>query len=183
MKITKDTTWLITQDSIMVAPQEVNDDANWTLVESKKTQKERKKAKQENFAAFPPLPSIKKHEESVNKLSKKPGFSSKWSVKLKLNKIFKNIKSDNYAPKEVVIDTNTDIKQKYNKRENNDEVSVFHPLILTFFMIYQLFQFIGFSFRWHESAIIIFTFLSTFLSDSTRHFCKNCICIDWSTFF
>ena len=61
MKTAKDTTGLITQDSIMVAPQQLNDDTSWTLIQSKKTWKERKEAKQANLAAFPPLSSIQKH--------------------------------------------------------------------------------------------------------------------------
>ena len=44
----------------MVAPRELNDDAGWTLVQSKKTRKERQNAKEENLATFPPLPSIQK---------------------------------------------------------------------------------------------------------------------------
>ena len=71
MKTTKDTTGLITKDSIMVAPQQLNDDASWTLVQSKKTQKERKEKQQKELAAFPPLPKIEKNQESVAKLSKK----------------------------------------------------------------------------------------------------------------
>ena len=69
MKNAKDTTGLITQDSIMVAPQELNDDAGWILVQSKKTWKERQKAKEENLAAFSPLLSIQKDDELVDKLS------------------------------------------------------------------------------------------------------------------
>ena len=49
----------------MVAPQELNDDAGWTLDQSKKTWKERQKAKEENLTAFPPLPSIQRDDESV----------------------------------------------------------------------------------------------------------------------
>ena len=60
MKTIKDTTGLLIQHSIMVAPQEINDNADWSLVQSKKTQKKRQKAKQENLATFPPLPSIQK---------------------------------------------------------------------------------------------------------------------------
>ena len=97
MKTTKDTTGLITQDSIMVAPQQLNDDAGWTLVQSKKTQKERKKAKQEQLAAFPPLPNIQNNQESVANSSKKPASSSKRSIRAKMNKIFQNYKSENRA--------------------------------------------------------------------------------------
>ena len=42
----------------MVAPQELNDDANWTLVESKQTRKLREKERLENLAQFPPLPTV-----------------------------------------------------------------------------------------------------------------------------
>ena len=70
----------------MVAPHELNDDASWTLVQSKKTQKERQKAKQENLAAFPPLPSIQKGDESVAKLSEKSASSSKHSIKQRFAK-------------------------------------------------------------------------------------------------
>ena len=123
MKITNDTTGLITHDSIVVTPQELNDDAGWALVQSKKTRKEIQKAKEEDLAAFPPLPSIQKDDESVAKLSEKSSSSSKCSMKLKLNKIFnnnKNNKSNKCVPKEVVV-TKNDVKHN-NINQEYDEV-------------------------------------------------------------
>ena len=66
----------------MVAPEELNDDTDWTLVQSKKTWKERQKAKEENLTAFPPLPSIQKDDESMASLSEKAASSSKCSMKM-----------------------------------------------------------------------------------------------------
>ena len=86
----------------MVAPQELNDDTGWTLVQSKKTWKERQKAKEENLTAFPPLPSIQKDDESVAKLLEKSVSSNKRSIKLKLNKIFNNNKSKNAHLKKLL---------------------------------------------------------------------------------
>ena len=43
-------------------------------------------------------------------------------MKLKMNKIFNNINSESWSPEEVVIETNTGIKQKLNKKEDNAEV-------------------------------------------------------------
>ena len=77
MKTTKDTTGLITQDSIMVSPQKLNDDAGWTLVQSKKIRKARAKVRQEHMADFPPLLHAQSNEESVACLSKKSASSSK----------------------------------------------------------------------------------------------------------
>ena len=72
MKTTKDPTGLITQDSIIVAPQELNDDASWTLIQSKKTRKERQKAKEKNLTAFPPLPSIQEDMSPWSSYQKNP---------------------------------------------------------------------------------------------------------------
>ena len=70
MKTVKDTTGLITQDSIMVASHELND-ASWNLVQSKNAWKERSKSRQEHMPTFPPLPHTQSYEVSVAKLSKK----------------------------------------------------------------------------------------------------------------
>ena len=58
MKTNKDHKGLITQDSIMVTPQELNDDAHWTLVESKQTQKFQEKERLQNLTQFPPLLTV-----------------------------------------------------------------------------------------------------------------------------
>ncbi len=106
----------------MVAPQELNDDAGWTLVQSKKTQKERSKARQDNMAAFPPLLCTQSNEELVVSLLKKSASSNKNSMKPKLNKIFNNNKSSKCAPKEVTIKTRTDVKQEDKNAKKIDEV-------------------------------------------------------------
>ena len=107
----------------MVAPEELNDDAGWTHVQSKKTQKERQKAKEENLTAFPPLPSIQKDDESVAKLSEKSASSSKHSMKIKLNKIFDNNKSNKCASKEVAV-TRNDAKYNNINQENDEVISI-----------------------------------------------------------
>ncbi len=106
----------------MVALQELNDDVGWTLVQSKKTQKERAKARQENMAAFPLLPYTQSNEELVTKLSKKSASSSKSSMKPKLSKIFNNNKLNKCSPKEVIIKTRTDFEQGIKTAKNHDEV-------------------------------------------------------------
>ena len=52
MKTNKDPNGLITQESNMVAPQELFDDASWTIVESKKTRKKNKKERLQHLAQF-----------------------------------------------------------------------------------------------------------------------------------
>ena len=108
----------------MVAPRELNVDAGWTLIQSKKTRKERQKAKEENLTAFLALPSIQKDDESVAKLSEKSASSSKHSMKLKLNIIFNNNKSNKLSNITTLI-------------KNMMKLSAYYPPILTFLITSQ----------------------------------------------
>ena len=64
MKTNKDPKGLITQDSIIVAPQELNDDTNWTLVESKQTRKQ--SSGTPRTITIKNIDLIKKEEKSTN---------------------------------------------------------------------------------------------------------------------
>ena len=106
----------------MVAPQELNDDAGWTLVQSKKTRKERVKARQEHMAAFLPLSCTQDNEESVASLSNKSASSSKCSMKPNLSKIFNINKLSKCALKEVTIKARTDAKQEDKNEAKVDDI-------------------------------------------------------------
>ena len=113
MKTNKDTTGLITQASIMVAPQELNDDANWTLVQSKKTRKQKEKERQEHLAQFPPLST--ENEGSVAK-SKESASSKHRTTKINLSKIFNREKLATKTPKTITI--------KHTKKSQNNQDSI-----------------------------------------------------------
>ena len=70
MKTEKDHKGLITQGSIMVAPQEVYDNTNWTLVESKQTRNLKEKERLQHMAKCPPLPTVNKGSPLPSKKAK-----------------------------------------------------------------------------------------------------------------
>jgi len=124
MKTNKDPNGLITQESIMVAPQELNDDASWTLVESKKTRKQNKKERLQHLAQFPPLPKVK--DGSVA-MSQESASSKRLSTKINLNKIFNGERLANKTPKVITFKNNTKkIKDKdtnmQKEKQNDDEI-------------------------------------------------------------
>ena len=120
MKTNKDPKGLITQDSIMVAPRELNDDANWTLVESKQTRKLREKERLENLAQFPPLPTV--NEGSVA-MSTETASSKRRANKINLKKIFNEDKQSSGTPRTITI-KNIDLIKKEEKCTKSEEKKV-----------------------------------------------------------
>ena len=119
MKTDKDPNGLITQESNMVAPQELFDDASWTIVESKKTRKQNKKERLQHLAQFPPLPKVKGGSVAM---SQESASSKHKHTKINLNKIFNGEKLANKTPKIITIKKNKKslkVKNDKNKNTNN----------------------------------------------------------------
>ena len=93
----------------MVAPQELNDDTNWTLVESKQTRKLREKERLQNLAQFPPLPMM--NEGSVA-MSTETASSKYRGNKINLKKIFNEDKQSSRTPRTITIKNIDLIKKK-----------------------------------------------------------------------
>ena len=119
MKTNKDPKGLITQDSIMVAPRELNDDANWTLIESKQTCKLWEKERLQNLAQFPPLPTV--NEGSVA-ISTETASSKRRTNKINLKKIFKDKQSSGIS--RIITIKNIELINKENKNSKSEEKEV-----------------------------------------------------------
>ena len=113
MKTNKDPNRLITQESIIVAPQELNDDASWTLVESKKTLKQNKKERLQRLAQFPPLLKVR---EGPVAISQESASSKQVSIKIHLNKIFNGDKLANKTHKLITFKNNVKKTKKRTSR-------------------------------------------------------------------
>ena len=78
----------------------VNDDANWTLVESKQTSKLQEKERIQNLAQFPPLHTV--NEGSVD-MSTETASSKRRANKINLKKIFNEDKQSSGTPRIITI--------------------------------------------------------------------------------
>ena len=119
MKTNNDPKGLITQDSIMVAPQELNDNANWTLVESKQTRKLQEKERLQNLAQFPPLPTV--NEGSVAMLTETASSKCR-ANKIYLKKIFNEYKQSSGTPRTITIKNIELINTEKNTKSEEKEV-------------------------------------------------------------
>ena len=104
----------------MVAPQELNDDANWTLVESKQIQKLRQKESLQNLAQFPPLPTV--NEGSVA-MSTETASSKRRTNKINLKKIFNKDKQSSGTPRTITI-KNIELINTEKKNTKSEEKEV-----------------------------------------------------------
>ena len=119
---------LITQDSIItysiiVAPQELNDDTNWTLVESKQTHKLQEKKRLQNLAQLPHLPTV---NEGLVAMSTETASSKRRANKINLKKFFNEDKQSSGTTRTITIKNISLIKkeEKYTKPEEKGVIDI-----------------------------------------------------------